>query len=437
MTDNHQELKRQAETLRDQKRFAEAVVIYEQLWSEQSEPPDIQVGWGYAQCLRRLEKSSEALDICRTIYRIDHAFERNNNLYGWCIYDIGIKQSEDEFDEAKFLQAAEAIVKLTRQEEYSPYERAVFAVIHHYEKYKDRQKPVQHGRIIEWLDRLDPALLSSDAFRGSDGKSYPSPKEDWYSSWAKALSGLERYQECIEICTAALNELSSLHYDYDVWFRQYRAESYMALGAAEKALPDLEYMMSHKPDPWIRHRYSQGLYALGHLDEAMRYAAEAALPHQRLGYRWEVYLDLGNMLGEAGKDDLAARHILLAAAIRKEEGWDKIPQELQAALKRHNLSVDALPSAKSLHRELQPFWSSMRPRPKTTHSGVIVRIHDNGKSGNIAGDDSTTYFFGMRSYKGHTDAATGLRVVFNLQESENRRTGAKEMHAVEIRGADE
>ena len=308
----------------------------------------------------------------------------------------------------------------------------MFAVVHHYEKYKDRQKPVPHNKIIEWLDKFNPDLLSREPNCSSDGKSYPSSREDWYSSRAKALLGLERYQECIAVCTNALNELSHPHYDYDVWFRQYRAESYLALGTGEKALSDLEYMMGRKPDAWIRHRYALGLYAIGHLEEAIRYASEAAMPSQQLGYRWEVYLDLGNMLLESGNSELASRHILLAVAIRQENGWEKTPHNLQLAIQKLNLSLDNLPDAKSLHRQLQPFWKSMKPHPKTTHTGLIQQIHENGKSGIIRADNGARYFFGMRNYRGDEEATAGLCVAFNLQENENKRTGAKEMHAVDI-----
>ncbi|MBE2193411.1 MAG: hypothetical protein IAE83_04480 [Anaerolinea sp.] len=432
MMNEQQDLKRQAEALRDKKQFSEAAAIYEKLWTAQGQTPDIWVGWGYGQCLRKLGRSPEALEISRAIYRLDPTFDRNNNLYGWCIYDIGIKQSEDNFDESRFLQAANAIVGLTRQEDFSPYERTVFAVIHHYEKYKERQKPVPHAKIIEWLNKLNASLLSSESIQSSNGKSYPSPKEDWYSSWAKALLGLERYQECIDHCTNALNELNSFHYDYDIWFRQYRAECFLALGTGEKALADLEYMMGRKPDAWIRHRYAMGLYANGQLEEAIHYASEAALPYQRLGYRWEVYLDLGNMLLESGEHELATKHILLAAAIRHAEGWEKIPNNLQSVIHRLNISLEELPSVNSLHRDLQPFWKSMKPRQRTTHTGVIQEIHSNGKSGRIRSVDGTGYFFGMRNFKSEIEATPGLRVGFNLQENENSRTGAKEMHAVDI-----
>ena len=433
MNNEYQELKNQAENLRKQRQFDQALLIYETLWQQQSDEPDQWIGWGYAQCLRKVGRSSEALAVCREVYQISSDFDQNNNLYGWCVYDIGIKQPKDSFDERNFLQAAEAIMQLTRHEDYSPYERAIFAVVHHYEHYKASQKPVPHQLIVEWLEKLNPDALSNEANRGSDGKSYASPKEDWYSSWSKALLGLGRYEECISVSSHALSEFRKLHYDYDVWFRKNRAESYLALEEGEKALPDLEYMMDRKPDAWVRHKYAVALRQLGRLESAIGYACEAALPHQRLGFRWEVYLDLGNMLAETGDIERARQHILLAAAIRQDEGWDKIPKNLYVAFQTLELTGTDIPDAKSLHRDLQPFWKSMQPCPKTTHTGTIIRIHANGKSGHIAASDGfSQYFFGMRNYKGDAEATEDMPVMFNLQENQNKKTGEKELHAVDI-----
>lgn len=142
------------------------------------------------------------------------------------------------------------------------------------------------------------------------------------------------------------------------------------------------------------------------------------------------------MLAEIGEDELAAKHILLAAAIRKEEGWDKVPPRLQAALHRMNLSLEHLPRVKDAHRELQSFWKSQKPRPKTSHAGIIKLIHGNGKSSVIRADSGTEYFFGMRSYKGDSEARVGLRIAFNLKEEVNQKTGSAEMHAVDIRSED-
>jgi len=433
MTEDYDSLKHQAEEFRRKGKCDEAIPLYEQLWNMSTESRDKWIGWGYAHCLRKVGQPKDALEICREVYKIDDQFDHNNNLYGWCIYDIGIKQADENFDEERLVKAAEAITALTTQGDYSPYEWAVFAVVRHYEKYKDGKRSVPHAKIITWLDKLDPDRLSTKPGQGSNGKSYPSPKEEWYTNLSKALYGLERHEECVAVCTQALAEFQRLHYDYDVWFRHTRAESLLALDRGEEALADIEYMMERKPDAWIRHLYARALRSVGRIDEAISYAAEAAIPPKRLGFRWEVYLDLGNMLADTGQKELAAKHILLAAAIRQEEGWEKIPQSLQAALHRMNVTLEGLPQAKSLHQELQPFWKSVRPQPKTTHAGIIDYIHSNGKSGVILADSGTSYFFGMRSYNGETEAMPGLRVSFNIRQVVNKKTNKPEMHAVDIR----
>ncbi len=429
MSNDLQSLEYQASELRKQGQFEEAIPLYEKLWQA---TPTKWIGWGYAFCLRRVGRSAEALEICRAVFNLDPNFDRNNSLYGWCIYDTCIKQPAETIDEATFLKAAEAITQLTSQGDYSPYEITVFAVIKYFEKREEKQKPVPYNKIMEWLDKLDVSQLSAVAVRGSDGKSYPSPREKWYTSRSKALLALERYEECIDICSRALQEFRRLHYDYDIWFRIQRAQCYLKLGRFAEAGSDLKYAIERKPDPWIRHRYAQALYEVGQLDEAIRYAAEAALPSQRLGYRWEVFLDLGLMLAEKGENELAAKHILLAAAIRREESWVKVPPRLRDALNLYRLSDENIPPAKTLHRELQSFWKSMKPRPRTTHTGVIATIHANEKSGHITGDDGKRYFFSTQNYKGSQKPVQNLRVAFNLRETISKKTGLPEIHAIDV-----
>ena len=101
-----------------------------------------------------------------------------------------------------------------------------------------------------------------------------------------------------------------------------------------------------------------------------------------------------------------------------------------------NLSLENSPNAKTLHRELQSSWKSMKPRPQLTHTGIIDYVHGNGKSGMILADVGTKYFFGMRSYCGDVEARAGLRVAFNIKEVINKKTGEPEMHAVDIRPRD-
>jgi tetratricopeptide (TPR) repeat protein len=429
MSNNYQDLKKQADTFRKEHNYVQAVTIYEQIW--ESDKTDPWLGWAYAYCLRKLDRSKEALDMCREVYRLDPDLQANRDLYGWCVYDIGINQPENNFDESKFINAAKAIVDLTEQGQYSPYERAVFKVIHHYENYKKQNKQVPYQEIISWLEKLDLDLLSASP-NSYGGKSYASMKEDWYTSRSKAMLELGRYSECIEVCTEALNTLRTFHYDYDVWFRQQRAESYFELGEFEKALNDLEYMMSRKPDPWIRHKYGLVLQNIGDLEQALRYMSIAAIPSQRLGFRWAVYLDIAKILNKLGEHDLSRKHAQLALAIRQNENWNKIPEDLQSLIQALGISFDETFDAKKIHKELQPYWKSLKPRPKTTHQGTIEKIHSNGKSGLILSNTGTRYFFGIKNYLSENIPDIGQHVDFNLKKTMNRKKNVEELHAVDI-----
>lgn len=421
----------QADEYRKNKDYAHALPIYEALW-QQSDHTDKWLGWKYASCLRHTHQHERALEICRTVYKLDPEFSNNNNLYGWLVYDTAIKQPEQDFDEGKFIKAGEAIMRLTQQENYSPYEFAVFAVVKHYEKYKDQNKKVPYRTILDWLDKLDPQALSDEGNSARDGEEYASRKEQWYGKRTKALLELGLFEECAAFCTEGLAQLKKLHNGNDVWLRNRRAECLVNLKRPEEALPDLEYVMERKPDAWVRHHYARALQQLGRLDEAIATACAIAIPPKGLGFRWEVYLDLGNMLNEKGENEQAAKHILLAYAIRQEEGWEKVPPALQAAIQRNQLSLEKTPSVKALHRELTPFWKSMKIRPKTSHKGVISALHSNGKSGNVRADDGKTYFFGIREYKGDAPLAQDMPVGFNLKEVENKKSGQLEMHACDI-----
>ncbi len=127
MNDEYQNIKNQAEALRKQEQFEQAIPLYQKLWQEHGDKSDEWIGWGYAFCLRKVNRFAEALNVCRETWKINPEFERNNSLYGWCIYYTEIKNKQPSLQ--ALLKAANAITKLTKQGQYSPYEMVIFQVI--------------------------------------------------------------------------------------------------------------------------------------------------------------------------------------------------------------------------------------------------------------------------------------------------------------------
>jgi tetratricopeptide (TPR) repeat protein len=437
------QLKEQANNLRKQKQFEQALSIYKRILEEY---PGEFGGWeqvGYAACLRHVGHSLEALNVLRELYpklkdaepSDERLFSWCRNEYGRCVYDTEIKilNQESQIDEPRLFKAATAIVQLTAQEEYSPYELTIFRVVDYLQ---NKQSP-NYGQILFWLDKLAVDLLSTQSRPGNPddphNQSYPSSKEKWYAARTKALLEMERYTDCIELCTIAFSEFQKFHYDYDVWLKWYRAKSFLAMKQPADALNDLREVQKFKRDFFVDHEIARAYFMLGDLENAISIAAKAALIKGSLEFKWELFLLMGEILERKGELDIANSHIQLAAKIREEQGWNKVPGRLQQILQRLEVNMLESPNAKICRQNLLSYWNSLKPVARTDFSGTVLMIHGNGKSGMIRNADGRQHFFGVKSFSGlFDDLKTGLQVAFNVMPTVNKKTGQDEFHAVDI-----
>lgn len=416
---NVAEMKQQASALRKQQEYEEAVALYRALWQEHREQCDEWDGWGYAQSLRKLGRSQEALDICREAYPLKPDFDYLRNLYAWCIFDLEIKRddSEIEKDEGRFFKAADAILKLVEPGQYSPYMRTILRVIDYY---KSRASyPAE--RILEWCDRIQPERLSNVPGRGPDGKGktveYASDREKWYSNRCKALHEAGRFEDCIHCGQEALSGFQRFHHDNDIWFKWRIALSRAELGDKETAIAELQGLLSKKKDWFIHHRIAQYLFELGQADQALAYALNAALAPGDLEYKWELFLLMGNLLKAPSDLEVAQKHILLAAKIRQELDW-KMPAELSEAVQRLGIDVSSEVSAEDLHRSLRRHWQSLKVADMPEGKGEIKNLLPHGKAGFIRGDNGEDYYFKISSFRGLRHLLEpGQRVSFHIERN--------------------
>lgn len=437
------QLKDQAHSFRKQKQFEQALSIYERIFVEY---PDEFGYWeqiGYCACLRHVGRAEEALNILRELYPKlraanppeERLFSWCRNEYGWCVYDTELKNLnwEGKVDENRLFKAAKAITQLTAQEEFSPYERTVFRVVDYLQS---KQNP-NYGQILYWLDKLDPNLLTAIPTPATSvdarNPTYPSPREDWYAHRSKAFLEVGRYAECVEICTQALTTLDTFHYDRNIWLRWYRAKSLIALNRPAEALADLQEVGKSKTDFFVDHEIARTHFLLNQFDDALSHAVSAALARGGLEFKWEVFLLIGEILEAKNDLDNARKHVCLAAKIRAEQGWSKMPLRLSQSIQRLQVNLNDAPDSKSLKRELLEYWKRIRPLPKTEYSGVVDRIHDNGDCGWVKNDDGRRHYFKIRHFNGSPkDLQSGLRVGFNLIEKMNKKKGVMELNAIDI-----
>lgn len=408
------ELKIRAQQLRKAKNFADALPLYRELWENHRGACNKWDGWGYAYCLSKQKLYSQALAICREVYRLDPDFAVNNNTYAWAIYHTEISNDTVQ-DESRFTKAAYAIVKLCRPDDlYSPFVRTVLAAAKHFERKGDSRL------VIQWLTRIDDKFLSDDTFTITDptGKrrELASDREQYYATLSKALLEIEDYQACIDLCQKALVEVRTLHYDNDVWFKWRIAVALHGLGRTTEAIAMAEDLLKKRREWFIQHKLAEMLADIGQKERALKYAAEAALGFGDLDKKLKLFQFMADLLAQMDRPDDAKDHLALVYRIRKEQGW-KVKEELYRQLQAFSVAETDIPTSKNLAKRLRARWQAIKFEGKTHYTGKITKLLPSGKAGFVAVADGGSYYFNANAFAGPKKLLKpGTVVTFYLED---------------------
>ncbi|NLD35867.1 MAG: cold shock domain-containing protein [Desulfatiglans sp.] len=430
------EIRKRASELRKTENYTEAASLYGELWLDHREVCNEWDGWGYATCLRKTGNSEMALEICREVYKEHPKFEKGNDLYAWCIYDTEIKKSDEDIkkDEKSFYKAANAILELTQQSQYSPYTKTVFQVIDYITK-NNASYPADN--VLQWVNRLDPKSLSHVPFSFKDKEQKEreilSDHEKYYTVKTKALYIYGVYQECIDLCNAALKEINKFHYNNDIWLKRRVALAKSKLGDKESALTELECILIAKKEWFIQYELAQICYEMGDREKALKYCVEAALNYGKDENKWELFLFMAQILKDMGEPDIAKQHLAFAVIIREEKGW-KIPETLNRMISECDIQDIGSLKRKELYSQLKSFWDLKKYSDLPLMNGTVKTILPNGKAGFITGDDKNDYYFEVSEFKGNIRALnTGLKVKYSIANSFDKKKNIKTKKAILIK----
>lgn len=322
---------------------------------------------------------------------------------------------------------------------YTPCVRVIFNVVKRLEGYQNTEEIIQ--KRLYWLGHLDPSRLNGQggSFRNPEGKirDVASERETWYSYMSRALLGGDRHEECIALCEQALNQISEFHYDNDIWFGRRIAEAKSKLGHTEEALKAYKKLVVKKPEWFLYYDIACLTHKLGQDDEALHYAAEAALARSPLHFKTDLFLLLAILLRDGGQHDLAKQHAQLASSTRSEEGWAAKGKRLQL-FQEFGVEIEDGPPAKNLARDLKQHWREWRTETLPRHEGEIDWVHHEKPFGFIKADGlNDSVFFQLRSFNGPKERLVGgTHVTFLIKESFDKKKGRMSTQAVEIEPLD-
>lgn len=427
------EIKTQAESLRKQKRYNEALPLYEDLWTNRRQECTEWEGWGYAQCLYHLKDYGKALDICREVYGLKPDFSLIRNLYAWCIYHTEIKQGP-EGDLDRFLKASEAILKLCRQEdEFSPYVPAVFKTLALFED------PYRPEMVLEWTARLNPDLLSAESRSFEDDKGIQrelaSPKEKYFAMRSEALLQTGKLDECVALCDTALAAIPGFHHDNDLWLKRRKAAAFHKLGRHEEAVGLLKEILGRRKEWFVEKEIAEIYQTKGDLKEALAYAVDAALARGEMQMKIKLYELMASLLRSLGHEDDARKHIELICRIRLDRGW-KLTDDFRAMMDSYGVLAENLGEAQKIHSELRDTWNRIKFGDRPRLEGKVVKLLPNGKAGFVDTVEGRSYYFHINAFQGRKqEVRPGLQVTFFVEKGFDKKKNRPSEVAVNISAA--
>lgn len=183
----------------------------------------------------------------------------------WSVRDAKVKNFKSKSGDTEQLIAALNEIKSLNDfglyGDISVYVMASFDVANHL---------VDAGQFelaLEVLGALDRQQLSNQPNK-FDGKNYPSQIQRWFSGMSKVLEKLERWDETVDICKAALSSGLFPSEDESIWFH-YRLALAQVDSNPSSALAEIEIVETIKKEWWVVGQRGRCLRALGREEEAL------------------------------------------------------------------------------------------------------------------------------------------------------------------------
>jgi CRISPR/Cas system-associated exonuclease Cas4 (RecB family) len=180
----NQESKLEADRLRKDKKFDQALIIYQKLWANEKKAWN---GYFVALCLRQDGQLIECRQFHDEFEKLFPGMPAMKSERLWLDY----KQYIKDYDYPDFVEAGTQILAQSNQyskETDKVYIKTVLAVVQRL-SYSPTEK-------LEWLNKLDQSILDNNVFRFND-IAYPADRKRYFIEYANCLVDLGKHNQYI------------------------------------------------------------------------------------------------------------------------------------------------------------------------------------------------------------------------------------------------
>ncbi len=320
MTDFFSE-KKKANDLRKEKKYQEALKIYELLWANNK---DANVGAGMLHCLRKLKRFDEAISLSEQILKEfpDNSWCRNEAIWTYIEGRIYKFSRNTSLNEVKGL--AQKILQLNP--EALALKKTVFSVL------KAAKDINDWHTVNEWVTKVNPNTLSLEPIIHRSGRKGWSDQAIWYNYRINALIETNNPKEAIEVTDKIIDKFPKER----KFFLRLKALAYYKLGNLKEAEKIYKRLCSnYKTEWWLMHEYAKVVRDSGRKKEALSLMYKAAINSPKLEQSVSLFEDIGWLCKELEKFAEARSHLILSKYVRNNHGWS-ISEKLNNLIKELN-----------------------------------------------------------------------------------------------------
>lgn len=426
--------------------FAQAAVLYKQSYDQY---PGSFVTSHYIMCLRKLGKSTEAVEFGRTLSKqlLDDPYVHKH--LSWALYDVYLKKSESIGEDGieslepekqkgqdfqQMQKIAGYILRKAPVSEELLRKRTILAIC-------KQAKLLGNWQVVyNFTIQLDPEQLSREQVE-RDGQKLPSEYQNWLYKMVGSLFELKRYEECVSFAQKGIEQ-----YPREKLFFWWRASAKKALGQVEEALHELEQIDIRFPKEWyIQRDIAGGYLQLQRYDEAMIWFCKAADSHGEIKHRYKMIQEMSVLYEHLEQLQEAHDHLQLACAIAEREGWEQKAANLRGQLvqfRRRHADLSNSPSGvtiedwSKLYPRCQALWKKATKASLPTCKGRIIKLNNEKGFGFIKryGDESSKdVYFRFRNLVRGLTPDLGMEVEFELQKSFDPGKNEEGLAALNVR----
>lgn len=438
MSNPNASLGKQAWDLEKAREFKRAAELYKQVCT--ARPDDEYAASGYMRCLRKLNKSGEAVEFGRHLSKELKTRGRVHQAWAWALYDYYFKQSENKEDDIfidteaklpeddhfkKMQSATEYVLKMSPQEDTIIRKQFIFGIC---------REAKQRGKwqvVYKFAAQLNPEVLAQEPDEYSRMAEY----ERWLYSMIKSLFELERYDECLKMSQQGIDR-----YPQNKHFSWWHALSKARLNYLEDALTELQDLDKRYQEWFIRADIARIYEQLQQYKEAWIWYCKAAVLPGKLTGRYKMIGQMSSALQQHERWQEAYEHLQLACLLAEREHWDqsKMVSVFKGQIEqikeyyteqitiREYMSQDFL----QLQRKLQKLWQNEVASSLPHRHGYIKTINEERKFGFIR-SDTEDFYFKFHDLPRYVTPAINMEVEFNVEESfdiTKQRNSVKAVH---------